>query len=146
MPLADPEKRRAYDFEYKHRPEVMARAKARVRDYGYRTSPEGKAKQREYANRPDVRIRHKAYYQKYWLKKNYGLTKADIEAMLIKQGNVCAICGHAEWGAKGPHVDHDHKTGAVRGLLCHRCNVSIGLLDDDPARARTLADYLEAKQ
>jgi hypothetical protein len=40
-------------------------------------------------------------------------------------------------------VDHDHKTGKVRGILCHKCNIALGLIGDDPARARALANYLE---
>ena len=43
-----------------------------------------------------------------------------------------------------PRIDHDHGTGNVRGVLCHACNVSLGLFGDDPVRLRRAADYLEA--
>jgi Recombination endonuclease VII len=50
-----------------------------------------------------------------------GITDADYEALLAAQGGGCAICGNPP-KTRRLHVDHDHKTGKVRGLLCHRCN------------------------
>ena len=80
------------------------------------------------------------------LSRLYGLSVEAYNALLKDQGNVCRICGtdspgrnHANWS-----VDHDHLTGRVRGLLCHRCNVGVGHFDDDPSRLRRAADYLEA--
>ena len=64
--------------------------------------------------------------------------------LLLKQGNRCAICrtaepmGHGKWC-----IDHDHKNGRIRGLLCHSCNVGIGFLADDPERLRRAAEYIE---
>jgi hypothetical protein len=74
----------------------------------------------------------------------YGLTLAGYNELLDRQGGGCAICATPEPGGRGRfHVDHDHKTGIVRGLLCHACNVGIGNLGDDPERLRAAADYLE---
>jgi hypothetical protein len=50
-----------------------------------------------------------------------GVSDADYEALLAAQGGGCAICGNPP-KTRRLHVDHDHKTGKVRGLLCHRCN------------------------
>jgi hypothetical protein len=50
-----------------------------------------------------------------------GITDDDYEALLAAQGGGCAICGNPP-KTRRLHVDHDHKTGKVRGLLCHRCN------------------------
>jgi len=59
------------------------------------------------------------------------------------QQNRCAICDASEPGGQGDfHVDHDHATGKVRGLLCSRCNTSLGLYRDSPERLRRAADYL----
>ena len=76
--------------------------------------------------------------------KNYGLSLAEFEAMLTRQDGGCAICGFADRtdSTKFPMVDHCHKSGVVRGLLCARCNFAVGLFDDDPGRARKAADYL----
>ena len=60
-----------------------------------------------------------------------------------KQGNVCAICGRAFTKADYPVLDHDHDTGEVRGLLCHRCNAVLGLATDNIEIFRTAIEYLD---
>ena len=74
----------------------------------------------------------------------YGLSQAQYEAMYDQQGALCAICRcpEGEAGAKGFHVDHDHETGQVRGLLCSRCNTGIGHFGDDPERLIAASAYL----
>ncbi|WP_079168999.1 endonuclease VII domain-containing protein [Streptomyces sp. CC77] len=73
------------------------------------------------------------------LRRQYGITEAELGAMIEAQAGVCAIC------QSGPpeHVDHCHKTGRVRGVLCFNCNSAIGKLRDDPAIVRRAATYLE---
>ena len=56
---------------------------------------------------------------------------------------VCEVCG--EPSNKTLHIDHDHATGAVRGVLCEGCNHALGNAKDNPALLRSLADYLEAR-
>ncbi len=70
------------------------------------------------------------------LEKAYGITRADYHRILSEQGGGCAMCGTKYPGRKGAfHVDHDHETNRVRGLLCVGCNGGLGLLGDDPAKA-----------
>jgi len=77
------------------------------------------------------------------LRTLYGLSLAQFDALLAAQGGRCAICGGVDPGGKGVwHVDHDHGSGAVRGLLCHGCNAGIGSLGDDPDRLPAAAAYL----
>jgi hypothetical protein len=79
------------------------------------------------------------------LRTRYGLTLDDYKTMLAAQGGVCAICREPSTSAWGSlHVDHDHDTGRVRGLLCEACNVGLGNFKDDPARLRAAAVYLES--
>jgi hypothetical protein len=88
----------------------------------------------------------RANVRKSKLKVEFGLTPADYERMLVEQNGVCAICRRANRGkfSKNPlGVDHCHKTGRVRGLLCHQCNFAIGHAGDDPMVLRAAADYLE---
>lgn len=75
----------------------------------------------------------------YHLKRRYGITARDADAMLEEQGGSCAIC-RIEPAA---HVDHDHATGAVRALLCFGCNGGLGQFEDDPEMLRAAACYVE---
>jgi hypothetical protein len=74
--------------------------------------------------------------------RKYKLDVAGYDRLLEKQHGVCAICGNGNKG-KTFHVDHDHKTGVVRGLLCSSCNMALGLLKDDPNIVLRMFDYLE---
>lgn len=67
---------------------------------------------------------------------------ADYEAQLAKQGGKCAICFKPPSGKKILGIDHCHKRGKVRGLLCDRCNTGLGLFLDDPANLRMALYYL----
>lgn len=75
------------------------------------------------------------------LKNLYGLTLLEYEAMLASQEHLCAICHQSETVALS--VDHNHQTGAVRGLLCGNCNRMIGLAGEDIARLLAAVAYLE---
>jgi len=84
--------------------------------------------------------------------KTYGITPEEYAALLVKQGGVCAICKEPPKtrnninGKPGIHrlcVDHDHVTGAVRGLLCHSCNVGLAQYSDRPDLLRAAASYIE---
>lgn len=83
----------------------------------------------------------------YLLRKNYGLSGDDFEAMLAEQAGACAICRLEPDGRHSRshvlHVDHDHETGAVRGLLCSECNRGLGAFGDNPERLRAALTYLE---
>lgn len=79
------------------------------------------------------------------LKRMYGITPEEYDALLEKQGGGCGVCGATE---NPPHgylsVDHCHSTGAVRGLLCNKHNLGIGHFGDDPDELRQAIAYLEA--
>ena len=82
------------------------------------------------------------------LKSTYALTVEDFEAMFEVQGGVCAICGledekKRQDGTSFPlSVDHDHETSQVRGLLCSRCNMALGLFRDSPEVLASALDYI----
>lgn len=76
--------------------------------------------------------------------KKYGITEAELDAILKRQGGGCAICGHSDTSNYKvfPAIDHCHTTKRVRGVLCGNCNKGIGLFKDDPARLERAASYL----
>ena len=86
--------------------------------------------------------RHAAARRKSDLWLTYGLTPEAHRALHDQQDGMCAVCGKRAT-KRALHVDHDHETGVVRGLLCNNCNRGIGLLKDDPAVLRAALAYLE---
>jgi hypothetical protein len=88
--------------------------------------------------------------------RKYGISIEQLEALLRRQQDRCAICRRpwqecvlakrSRYELRFLHhlcVDHDHATGAVRGLLCNACNTAIGLLEEDRGRFLAAADYLD---
>lgn len=80
----------------------------------------------------------------YKLAHRYGLTVERYTAILEEQDGRCPICKRPllARGDQRPHVDHDHLTGEVRGILCHRCNVGVGWLEVMEEFKRNLQNYL----
>jgi Recombination endonuclease VII len=78
----------------------------------------------------------------YHLIRRYGIGADEVRTMLEAQRQRCPIC-LAPITEETAHVDHDHKTGAVRALLCFNCNGGLGQFKDDPALLRRAASYLE---
>lgn len=75
--------------------------------------------------------------------KSYGITEETFASMLEKQEGKCAICGTTNWGKPSPSIDHNHKTGKVRALLCNRCNRVLGLAEDSPELLSKMSNYLK---
>lgn len=127
----------------------------------YHKSPQGKEKRKEWVGENKERIeayfdlykkdpRYKENMKRYSRKsvlKTFGITHEDYDRMFREQKGVCAICGNNKPDASGRRknlcVDHCHTTGRIRGLLCHSCNVTIGLMKESPLLLRKAAEYLE---
>ena len=95
------------------------------------------------SNRIRIRRWDKVHRRRRNLRSRYGITVVQYDSLLAKQKGVCAICGKPPDGGKRLAVDHDHKTGKIRGLLHVRCNTAIGLLLDNVLLCRAAAKYLE---
>lgn len=94
---------------------------------------------REYDRERQPRYRRRSFANKLQLR--YGVSFDQWSEMLIGQGGRCAVCCEQLINV---HLDHDHSSGQVRGLLCPSCNLAEGHLASNPARARALAEYMEA--
>lgn len=76
-------------------------------------------------------------------RKIYGITLEHYNHLLSKQNGRCALCRTDVPGGRGHfHVDHNHETGKVRGLLCHNCNIGLGNFRDNPELLRRAARYI----
>ena len=102
-------------------------------------------------NREKIREKDRARWQQRrddTLKRKYGIGIKEYAEMLERQGRACAICGGTDAGANGwgryenLHVDHDHETNRVRGLLCFQCNTGLGLFRHDTDLFQRALDYL----
>ena len=77
------------------------------------------------------------------LKRTYGITLEEFNEMSLKQNNVCAICGNKETESKKLAIDHNHATGEIRKLLCHKCNRGLGSFKDDIQILQNALNYLK---
>jgi hypothetical protein len=76
-------------------------------------------------------------------KSKYGIDKEALEEIWREQREKCPICGKSkEPSGKRFHIDHDHTTGIIRGLLCSKCNMGIGIFDENIERLRSAISYL----
>lgn len=95
-------------------------------------------------NPEKVRAYNRKSYRnrRFFWKRVYGITKEGFENLINKQGGRCAICQRPF--DKTPHIDHDHETGRIRGLLCSNCNTGLGKFREDPELMERGATYLRA--
>jgi len=70
-------------------------------------------------------------YLRRALKQNFGMTLTEYDLMSNSQGDVCKICGGINADGRRLAVDHNHKTGKIRGLLCQKCNLILGYANED---------------
>lgn len=111
-----------------------------------------RAKSREWywKNREYVLEKHRKYYQenkdrfrKSSLKRHYGITLEEFNALLDIGNNRCRICERRFSETLLPNTDHCHSTKKVRGILCGSCNRGLGYFKDNPELLRKAASYLE---
>lgn len=110
------------------------------RDYGAAAKPKRNARLKAWRkNNPE---KASNLDRRRSLKRNYGLSQADVEMMNQRQGGKCLLCG----SAKPLVVDHCHSTGRVRGLLCTPCNTWLGRVEANPGMMERARIYLGANR
>jgi len=117
----------------------------------YQLSPEAKAHKKTYylVNKERFNELSRKYHQTHkqeraikLLMKRYGITYSELETLYVKQCGRCAICGWFFKTRKQMHIDHNHETGKVRGLLCEDCNHGVGCFRDSSVTCMSAAFYL----
>ena len=112
--------------------------KARVKGWQQANPERLNAYRRARRLEPEVKERERAGH----LKRKYGMTIEQYDSMLEAQGGGCFICGRPPREDSSLHVDHDHSTGRVRGILCFCCNNALADFQDDPSLLRKAASYV----
>ena len=128
MAYKNPEDKRANGLRYRaeHREEIKAKGKA------WRL-----------ANKE----RQTDYYRRRNLRQRFGMTLEQYNQMFQEQNGCCLTCGVHQSEVKHVfHVDHNHETGKVRGILCFRCNAALGNLGDNVDTLKAMIKYLEANE
>lgn len=114
----------------------------------YSTTPKGRAARRKrYERRRALQSEEERKLEafKWHLKREYGLTLEEYDEFVKGHGNRCAICARGpEHQQRRLHVDHDHESGKIRGLLCSSCNTGLGQFQDDPELLEEARKYLAA--
>lgn len=137
---ADPEKKANHDARKRRR-----HAQRMEKDSEYREKVQIKAKQALVRRDRLPEEERRVQVHKWRLSSLYGLTPEDYGEMLGEQKGGCSICGTKEPGGarKVFAVDHCHKTGKIRGLLCAVCNLGLGKFKDSPELLYAAIQYLE---
>lgn len=117
-----------------------AAAKARVKRWQQENPERLNAYRRDRRLEPEVKRRERAGH----LMRKYGITLDQYDAMLEAQGGGCFICGRPQGEKISLHVDHDHASGKVRGILCFSCNNALADFQEDMQVLRKAIDYLFA--
>ncbi len=100
------------------------------------------AKTRDWAEANPLSFERRKY--DHHLRREFGITIEDYDAIVIYQNGLCAICGDPPGRRREAlHVDHDHETGMIRGLLCFRCNAGLGSFRDSPLALASASEYLK---
>lgn len=109
----------------------------------YVKTPEGAAAKKKAGSKWYNSWKGKEYRTDAQLKRLYGISLSDKRIMYLGQDYRCKLCKFPIH-FKQTHVDHDHESGKIRGILCGRCNNGLGFFNDNPDKLREAAKYLEA--
>lgn len=146
-------KERKKEYCRKYRLEHKKEIKAYRKKYNLEHKQENKESSKRYRNTSKFKERikkrqsgpkYKEYQKNYKLFYKYGITIDIYNDLLNKQNHACKICKKTQLESKEVlHVDHNHKTGDIRGLLCRDCNLILGFARDDKTILKAAIEYLK---
>jgi len=109
-------------------------------EWNRKNSDRHKLNKRRFYQKHKKELLKKGFVNK--LMREFGLTEQEYNSMLGGQGGVCAICGKQQSHDRRLCVDHDHDENVIRGLLCGRCNIALGLFGDNTMVLLRALEYL----
>ena len=133
----NPEKHRARDLQWRQNNPERFKVFCQRRRQKIKSNPAADQFWKEYQRHYRVKNKDKM------LQQLYGLTQAEWNQLFEAQGKKCGICKSEHGGGNGFHTDHCHETNKVRGILCHKCNLMLGLAKDNVALLLTAIQYLK---
>jgi hypothetical protein len=138
------EKKKSLEYYFAHKEQT----KERHKQYEIANKEKLKLKRKKYCIENKEKIKeyhdtHKEERRKSSLKREYKITLEEYNQMLEKQKDSCAICHEKFKSSTHTQVDHDHKTGKVRGLLCRKCNSILGYSNDEIQILLNAINYLK---
>ncbi len=149
MPFKNKEEGRAYQKAWHEKNKEKYKAQRKIYNeankekiLAWRKAYHDANKEKLASHRKSYRAVNKNKLREAELKRNYGICHEEQKNMYVTQGGVCAICGYKFTGTKDMHIDHCHKTGKVRQLLCPNCNLGLGKFKDDISIVLKAAEYL----
>lgn len=116
--------------------EAKARKMARALAWARRHADKRRASRQRWMEK------HPEYFTERHYRARYKISKQEFDGLLAAQENQCAICERTEPKGRNWHLDHCHDSGLIRGVLCHSCNVGIGLLGDTDEAVLRAYTYL----
>jgi hypothetical protein len=128
--------------KYAADPEMQIKARSRAKQWRVENRERFEATRKAYVDSG----RYAASLRRSHLKRTFGITQEQYERRLREQGGGCAVCQRPPKPGTSLHVDHDHETGYVRGLLCFKCNAALGQLHDDLDRIERALTYVATKR
>lgn len=132
---------KSIEYRKLHREEIKLYLKE------YRKKNLAKLKQNQknyYHNHKEERSKIQRFHNAF---QKYGITEGEYNEILKKQNGCCAVCKKPQKDfSKSFAIDHDHKTGKIRGLLCHGCNVILGFSKEDTKILKNAIKYLGENQ
>lgn len=154
------DKNSSHRYYEKHKEEILARKHAyrkahpveqRAKENSYywshkehRDAYDKKYREKNVERLEEYRLAHRQERKERERLRQYGVTPEQFNAMVLQQNNKCKVCGKEMDQYNEPCLDHNHKTLAIRGLLCKLCNVGIGNFLDNPESLIRAARYVEA--
>ena len=128
----------------KNNPEFAERQRTNARNWAEKNKDRLEKYRKQRNTDPQCKERDKQTHKRNYLSRKYGMSNECVEKLKQAQQNKCPICERLLTDVKKIHIDHNHTTGYVRGILCSKCNNGLGFFNDDIQLFTKVLSYLQS--